>query len=258
MHSQLQLREIFHLEFLRNLAADLPTGLWALKGGVNLRLFFKSVRYSEDMDLDVGGLPVASVQKRVMRILRSPSFLENLKTYGITGVKPPDMKTAKQTLTTQRFKVHLKAVSGEEYFTKVEFSRRGFTGEPVAEAVPAPVLRPYGMAPLVVPHYRAPDAAAQKIAAVLDRTVLQARDIFDLYLLSTQLSPEAARAALPAAPELAKARAAVLAPGFEVFRDAVCSYLAPADSVVYSRPEVWDEIKLKAADFIAELERANG
>ena len=105
MYTQLQIREIFHIEFLRYLAADMPAGLWALKGGVNLRLFFKSVRYSEDMDLDVAGLPVDSVKKRVMRILGSPSFRENLKTYGIAGIKPPDILRAKQTSTTQRFKV---------------------------------------------------------------------------------------------------------------------------------------------------------
>lgn len=258
MYSQLQLREIFHIEFLRYLAADMPPGLWALKGGVNLRLFFKSLRYSEDMDIDVNGLPVASVQKRALRILASPSFRENLKTYGIAGINPPDMKAAKQTATTQRFKVHLITADGGDYFTKVEFSRRGFRGEPAAESVPAAVLRPYGMAPLVVPHYKGPAAAAQKISALLSRSVLQARDIFDLYLLSTQVEPSCAAGELPGRAELARAREAILAPGYELFRDAVAAYLAPQDQARYARPEAWDEIKLKAAEFVAELEKADG
>ncbi len=257
MYTQLQLREIFHLEFLRYLVADLPTGLWALKGGVNLRLFFKSIRYSEDMDLDITGLPVESVKKRVMRLLNSPSFRENLKTYGITEIKPPDLLKAKQTSTTQRFKVHLVTASGEDYFTKVEFSRRGLQGAPLTEAIPAQVLRPYAMAPLLIPHYPAPVAAAQKITAVLDRTVLQARDIFDLYLLSTQVQPSAGIAELPGKAALAHARESILAPGFEQFRDAVAAYLAPEDRKQYSLPAAWDEVKLRAAEFVAELEKAN-
>jgi len=258
MYTQLQLTEIFHIEFLRYLAADMPSGLWALKGGVNLRLFFKSIRYSEDMDLDVKGLPVESVGKRVMRILASPSFRENLKTYGISAIKPPDMVKAKQTATTQRFKVHIVTSAGEDYFTKVEFSRRGFQGEPVAEPVPAVVLRPYGMAPLVVRHYPAAVAAAQKISAVLSRSILQARDIFDLYQLSTQVRPGAAGIALPGKEELSRAKEKILEPGFELFRDSVAAYLAPEDRKIYSVPSVWDGIKLKAAEFVGELKKNNG
>ena len=256
-YTQLQLREVFHIEFLRYLAADMPTGLWALKGGVNLRLFFRSIRYSEDMDIDVAELPVESVKKRVMRILTSPSFRENLKTYGITEIKPPDMAAAKQTGTTQRFKVHIVTAAGEDYFTKVEFSRRGFQGEPVAEPIPAAVLRPYMMAPLVAPHYPAGAAAAQKITAVLSRSVLQARDIFDLYLLSAQVRPGALKLPLPGKAELAKARENILEPDYEMFRDVVAAYLAPEDRKVYAAPGMWDEIKLKAAAFVEELGDAN-
>lgn len=256
MYSQLQLREIFHLEFLRYLAADMPPRFWALKGGVNLRLFFKSVRYSEDMDIDVQGLPVASLQKRVLRILNSPSFSENLRTYGITGLTPPDMGAAKQTAVTQRFKVHILTGGGGDYFTKVEFSRRGFSGEPVAESIPAAVLRPYAMAPLIVRHYPAGLAAAQKIGAVLSRSVLQARDIFDLYLLSSQVRPGETRLALPK-DGLARVKESVLSPGFEMFRDAVAAYLSPEDGAMYAAPEAWDEVKLKAAGFVEELYEAN-
>lgn len=256
MYSQLQLREIFHLEFLRYLAADMPPQLWALKGGVNLRLFFKSVRYSEDMDIDVEGQPVASVQKRVLRILNSPSFRGNLKTYGINSVVSPDMAAAKQTATTQRFKVHILTSAGEDYFTKVEFSRRGFGGEAVTEAVPAAVLRPYAMAPLIVRHYPAAQAAAQKIAAVLSRSVLRARDIFDLYLLSSQVKPGAAGPQLPSRAEVALARESILEPEFALFRDSVAAYLAPEHRAMYDSPQAWDEIKLKAADFVEELDAA--
>ncbi|MEA3307010.1 MAG: nucleotidyl transferase AbiEii/AbiGii toxin family protein [Elusimicrobiota bacterium] len=253
MYNQLQLREIFHLEFLRYLTADLPQGLWALKGGVNLRLFFKSIRYSEDMDLDIQVLPVNSIKKRVLRLLSSPSFKANLKTYGIAAIKPPDIRKAKQTLTTQRFKVHLITLSGEDYFTKVEFSRRGFFGIPIAQSVPANILRPYGMTPFIVHHYPADAAVAQKIFALLSRTIIQARDIFDLYLLSSQMSSKIAPSLLPSKADISKVKNNILDVEFAVFTDVVVAYMSPDERHAYDSPEVWEEIKLKTIEFIEEL-----
>jgi predicted nucleotidyltransferase component of viral defense system len=53
MWNERQTIEIFHLLFLRAFGARVDKSLFALKGGCNLRFFFKSVRYSEDMDLDI-------------------------------------------------------------------------------------------------------------------------------------------------------------------------------------------------------------
>jgi hypothetical protein len=50
-YAPLQLWELFHLEVLRRLAQKLKPGQYALKGGVNMRFFFGSPRYSEDIDL---------------------------------------------------------------------------------------------------------------------------------------------------------------------------------------------------------------
>jgi len=52
--------EMFHLVFLRALAAKgEDKSLFALKGGCNLRFFFQSVRYSEDIDIDASIDPTA-------------------------------------------------------------------------------------------------------------------------------------------------------------------------------------------------------
>ena len=50
-----EIREIFHFLFLQKLFEISDPFLYALKGGVNLRFFFNSPRYSEDMDIDVFG-----------------------------------------------------------------------------------------------------------------------------------------------------------------------------------------------------------
>lgn len=59
-----------------------------VKGGVNLRLFFGSVRYSEDIDLD--GAPEASqaIRSCIKGIFRDRTFTRNLQRIGIRGLDP--------------------------------------------------------------------------------------------------------------------------------------------------------------------------
>jgi hypothetical protein len=52
--SPLALREGFHVVLLRALAERLQGRDWVLKGETNLRLYFGSIRFSEDIDLDMG------------------------------------------------------------------------------------------------------------------------------------------------------------------------------------------------------------
>ena len=77
--------ELFHLVFLRALVAKgEDTSLVVLKGGCNLRFFFGSVRYSEDMDLDVVVIAKGTLKNKVERLLQSPAVTAPLKMYGIT------------------------------------------------------------------------------------------------------------------------------------------------------------------------------
>src|SRR3989338_4470004 len=127
-YAPLQAREVFHLEFLRWFGRKLAAEDYALKGGVNLRLFFGSIRYSEDLDIDIQRVRVDRVKRVVMDILSARGFLDSLKSFGIDKIVPPDITKAKQTEMTQRFKIHTLTASGENLFTKVEFSRRGMNG----------------------------------------------------------------------------------------------------------------------------------
>lgn len=256
-YTPLQLREVFHLEFLRWLGRKVKAGDYAVKRGVNLRLFFKSFRYSEDMDLDARGIKVIELKEVVMKILSASAFQNNLKPFGVMSVAPPDIGKAKQTETTQRFKVHLIASSGEDLFTKVEFSRRGFAGKVVTEAVDDAILRAYKLAPLLVPHYDARSAVAQKMNALADRSAIQARDIFDIYLLSSQYTAARTRVDNNIKSNiLSKAYERVFEVEFEQFRDTVVSYLSVEDQPVYDNPQTWEEIRLKAAHFIEEVRKS--
>src|SRR5437868_3541319 len=124
IYTDIQRREIFHLLFLEELLRISDPKLYVLKGGVNLRFFFKSPRYSEDMDLDVLAGNVVTLKKNGYKILESGPFKRSLRTYGVTDLELNDPAKAKQTETTQRFRLRLVTEAGERLPTKVEFSRR--------------------------------------------------------------------------------------------------------------------------------------
>ena len=254
LFTHLQLREIFHLEFLRWLAKKVKVKYYALKGGANLRLFFQSRRYSEDMDLDVQGINVQTLKEAVMKILGSATFQKGFITFGIEKVVPPDIRKAKQTETTQRFKVHLILPSGEDLFTKIEFSRRGFKGTIRVESVDSNILRTYKLPPLIVPHYDAISSIMQKIDALATRSIIQPRDIFDLYTLIPQTNPDDIKNITISRSKLKTASVGILSVGFERFRDTVISYLSLEDQQLYNSSSVWDEVRLKVVDFIEKLQ----
>lgn len=253
VYSSLQLREIFHLEFLRWLSRKIKAENYALKGGVNLRFFFKSIRYSEDMDLDVQKIKVGALKDVVMKILRAPSFQESFIPFGIAKILPPDIRRAKQTETTQRFKVHLITTSGEDLFTKIEFSRRGIKEKVVVQSVLSSILRTYKLSPLLIPHYVAQSAIIQKIDALVTRRIIQPRDIFDLYVLIPQYNPDNTEGIQMNRAKLNRAYDNVFEVGFEQFRDTVISYLPADDQSIYNSSVLWDDIKLKVANFIDGL-----
>jgi len=113
MKADIQLREIFHFCFLERLLKISDPKLYVLKGGVNLRFFFHSPRYSEDMDLDVLAGNVSTLKKNGYKILENLAFKRNLRTYGIDDIKVNDPAKAKQTETTQRFRVRLVTLLGD-------------------------------------------------------------------------------------------------------------------------------------------------
>lgn len=259
MYNSLQQREVFHLEFLRWFGRKIDPRYYALKGGVNMRFFFGSIRYSEDMDVDLAEVRVDVIQDIVLQILKSQNFVDNLRPYSIQSISVPDMVKAKQTETTQRFKIHLITFAREDLFTKVEFSRRGLKDGIMASAVPDSILRDYKLIPIIVPHYNAMAATLQKISALASRPAVQARDIFDLYILSPKLNdPEINSLKTPKKEKLERAYENLFSVTFGQFRDSVVSFLSPDEQTSYSSSLFWDEIKLKVANLLEQLIKRHG
>ena len=114
--------ELFHLLFLQQLGTRVAKSLCVLKGGCNLRFFFGSIRYSEDMDFDVQTIARDTLRKNVETILKSPAFARILQVHRLAL---GHWSAPKQTDTVQRWKLRLQLLGGEqEAPTKIEFSRR--------------------------------------------------------------------------------------------------------------------------------------
>src|SRR3989338_438387 len=192
MFTPLQIRELFHFMFLERLAKASDPKLYILKGGVNLRFFFKSPRYSEDMDLDVVQTSVSTLKKNGYKILNAATFRRTLSTYGIESIHVNDPTKAKHTETTQRFKVQLQLSTGEILPTRIEFSRRqkNVLESFATERMDSNIASRYQKLPFLFQHYGLSAAMIQKIRALAHRTVTQTRDLFDLYILKLQLTHE--------------------------------------------------------------------
>lgn len=233
--------ELFHLLLLSFLGKKLDKRRYALKGGCNLRFFFSSPRYSEDMDIDVLDMPVHSLQDTVNAILSSNPFRQALEVH---GVAIEHITEHKQSETTQRWKLGLQRRDTTcPIPTKVEFSRRGFHGNPVLNSVNSTLVHRYGLPPVLTPHYPAEDALRQKIQALASRNVSQARDIFDIHLLQSTERMRRARALLDAATvDAAKRHALDLS--FDDFKGQVLAYLQPDDQSDYDSAESWESMQL--------------
>jgi predicted nucleotidyltransferase component of viral defense system len=234
--------EAFHLHFVRALVAKgEDKSLIALKDGCNLRFFFGSVRYSEDIDFDVVVIARETLQHKVERLLRAPVLTAPLKA---KGIEPIEISATKQTDTTQRWKVGLR-VKGLELpiRTKIEFSRRDAVEGAQFERLDQELLRGYGIPPFLATHYGTHTAIAQKIHALAGRAEPQARDVFDLQLLiartdasSLRLSPQQQRW-LPDAIERATSIS------FDDYRSKVVSYLDAGHVELYEDRSAWDAMQ---------------
>lgn len=183
MFTSRQQREVFHLLFLERLLKVSDPRAFVLKGGINLRFFFGSPRYSEDMDLDVHAGAVGTLRKNGFRILQDPAFARALATYGVEELIVGDPAKAKQTATTQRFRARLVTAAGETLPTKVEFSRRAAVGESAVATIDPAIVQRYRRVSFPCRRYAAEAACRQKALALANRRQAQTRDAFDLYVL---------------------------------------------------------------------------
>lgn len=238
--------EQFHLGLLRVLTTGPSAARLALKGGCNLRFFFGSPRYSEDMDLDCKGIAVTTLRGSVDKALGSDLLLRPLRA---RGIEVTDISRPKQTETTQRWKLGLvvKGV-GAPVRTKVEFSHRAELEGARTDAIDAQLAREYQLPALVFQHYPAEQAVVQKVHALAGRPQTQARDVFDLALLLS--SPKLLVVGEIEAAVLASATARALEVSFSDFTSQVRAYLPDRYQDAYATAGAWEQLQLEATSWL--------
>lgn len=252
MRSDRQAVEFFHLQFARLLFSAPDKDRFALKGGCNLRFFFESVRYSEDMDLDVARVPVHALKERVARLLEGPALALPLQSRGL-AIR--EVSAPKQTETTQRWKIGLaQAGRAPGLHTKIEFSRRESSEESVVEPFSGTILAEYQMMPVLGSHYPLASALRQKVGALVGRSVVQARDVFDLAVLFARAGGKA-DALAPVRAMLPRALERSMDVSFADFKSQVVSFLKAELVEEYGTREAWD---LLQARVVEALEKGQG
>lgn len=247
--SKTQVIELFHLAFLQVLQARMDQARYVLKGGANLRYFFDSVRYSEDIDLDISGVEPWMLTEKVDDVLDSRPMEYILRSSGleVAGFTKP-----KQTETTQRWKVSIKTPqSSDPVRTKIEFSNRNGERRHVLEAVPGRIVDPYALRAPTIQHYTGEAAAEQKAKALAGRSETQARDVFDLDLLLRRQTPEAGSVDRTI---LADAADRALELPFAAFRDQVLPFLEPDVAELYDSASTWEQMQILVADKLLEAQ----
>jgi predicted nucleotidyltransferase component of viral defense system len=251
MWSERQVIEIFHLIFVAQLGRRVDKALFAIKGGCNLRFFCRSIRYSEDIDFDIRTMATGTLANNVDTILAAPAFKQALRA---KQIEVEHITSAKQTYTTQRWKVGIRLAGGPAIPTKIEFSRRrGLDDGHQLEPVDAELIRTYQLAPVLSQHYSLEAAFRQKIGALSRRTVTQARDIFDLKLL---LDAGAGQEKLPkdVLAELPRAVENAMTIGFDEFSGQVRAYLAADYQDYYGSRKVWETLQQQVVDALEKRE----
>jgi predicted nucleotidyltransferase component of viral defense system len=243
--------EIFHLQFLRVLGARVDRKLYVLKGGCNLRFFAKSIRYSEDIDLDIAVMQSNTLRGTVQHVLAARALIDALATRGISITQST---APKQTETAQRWKIRLRVEdSAQEIPTKIEFCRRGLDPGVALESVDPELLRRYRLPPILVQHYLPEAAFRQKIGALAHRNQIQARDVFDLNLL---LDAGAGKEPLPQplGKSLPKAVENAMGVGYDEFAGQVLAYLEADYQDHYRKRQIWHQIQARVTQALEALQ----
>lgn len=241
--------EVFHLLFLRALAARVNPRLFVLKGGCNLRFYFRSVRYSEDLDLDIQTMAVDTLKNNINRLLESPALVQTLR---VQGLEIEEVRAVKQTETTQRWKLRIhSAGSPHPIPTKIEFSRRGLDPDYAHEPVDTGLIARYRLYQVVSQHYLGSSALIQKIEALAMRQETQARDVFDLKLLMDAGAGKTAKGVSEKI--LAPAIENAIGIGYDDFAGQVLAYLEPEDQKNYRSKKTWNSLQEDVVKVLEDL-----
>lgn len=245
--------EAFHLAYLVVLASTAKPDTWALKGGGNLRFYFDSLRFSEDIDLDVH-VSATQMRPRIDRAFESAALTKLLAAVGSTVEY---LNPKERTATREKWTIGLRnGTAGDALvYTQVEFSYREYDlGDYIAIEAPksSPAVSHSPIPAPVIGHYVPRGALVQKVSALSDRRHTQPRDVFDIDHLVRKFPSAPAKGIVePAVLESAIARVWDLT--FELYLSKVVSFLEPSVRPMFDQPSAWTDIQLRVVDVLEDM-----
>jgi hypothetical protein len=231
--------EQFQLAFVEVAAVRLPIADFVVKGGANMRFYFRSPRRSRDIDFNYVGRRFENFAGRVDEVLESRALGELLRQHEVTLVNP---RRHKQTETTRAWKLSLLTDSAEDADSKIEFSARE---ESVDDFELRPVdpefARRLGGRSVPINRYGPIAMVTQKVDALRHRSETQPRDVFDLDLLfRTNLDALGQAPLEQRALEEAIERARALT--YQEYRTTVVEYLEEEIVDVLGTESAWNDM----------------
>lgn len=266
MLSPLQAREAVHVLLLERLLSVRDGDAITVKGGVSLRLFHGSPRYSEDIDLDGDPEARGAIRRAVTGFFEDSEVARYLKRLRLRGLDPKEGPN-KDTSTTFRHKFHVIGTGEVGYPTRVEVSfrephpaDRRKVGEPDPDLVERYLN---GGAAMRVPHYAGSAAVRQKVEALHGRREVQARDVFDLALLIRDLDRDdpgllAFLAENLGGRKLDEAYRRIFELGYADFESQVVEFLGREAQKKYRDPEAWEKCALQVGYLIDDVRDRQG
>ncbi len=237
--------ELFQLAYCQVAAVQLSLDEFALKGGGNLRFFLRSKRRSAGLELDYRGRRFDRFAERMDELLASRQLAELLRLRDIE--LRFERRRAKDTQTVKRWKFQLGRPGMETASSKIEFSSRGTSANPVLDQIDSELARRLGGVPARIKHYPPPAAIEQKIAALAGQRETEPRDVFDLDHLFQQY-PNALPELRPDIGKIRAARDRAIEIPYVDYRALVVEYLEEDFVDLYGTEQAWTDMVLRVVE----------
>lgn len=200
--------------------------------------------------MDVKTIAKETLRGKISKLLEGKAFQQALLA---RGMETDNISESKQTDTTQRWKISLKIADiALPLPTKIEFSRRKMDESTLFEPIDTEIIQHHQLYPILTNHYTQESAFCQKVDALIHRTEVQARDVFDLQLLLNRgVQPRCLPDFL--CKKLDTAIGNALSVSFSDFKAQVVAYLMEEYQDYYSSTKVWNDIQAAVVSKLEEI-----